>query len=310
MNDRYASQALNAQQTSIRAITAKELLSSTIPARRLLMEPWLPESGLAMIYAPRGVGKTHLALTVSYAIASGSSVLGWKAPAPTPALYVDGEMPQIALQQRLSGITAGNSAKLPSEDYLRFLSADACRDGIPDLATTAGQQVILDNLGSARVVVFDNLSTLTRVKENEGDDWVSMQHFLLALRRKGIAVILIHHAGRNGQARGTSRREDILDTVISLKRPDDYEANQGARFVVVFEKARGFTGAQAEPIEATLFMDPITDATSWKYGAPSNNSTRAMEMFADGHTVRDVIDELGVAKATAYRWHKEFRSKG
>jgi hypothetical protein len=51
-------------------------------------------------------------------------------------------------------------------------------------------------------------------------------------------VLLIHHAGTNGRQRGTSRREDALDTLIALKRPEDYSPEQGARFEVHFEKLR------------------------------------------------------------------------
>ena len=64
---------------------------------------------------------------------------------------------------------------------------------------------------------------------------VPMQNWLLKLRRQGIAVLLIHHAGTNGRQRRTSRREDALDTVIALRRPDDYSPEQGARFEVHFE---------------------------------------------------------------------------
>ena len=60
----------------------------------------------------------------------------------------------------------------------------------------------------------------------------------------------MHHAGKGGAQRGTSRREDVLDTVISLKRPTDYTAEQGARFEIHFEKARGFMGPEAQPFEA------------------------------------------------------------
>jgi hypothetical protein len=37
-----------------------------------------------------------------------------------------------------------------------------------------------------------------------------------------------HHAGTNGRQRGASRREDALDTVIALRRPEDYSPEQGA----------------------------------------------------------------------------------
>ena len=49
-----------------------------------------------------------------------------------------------------------------------------------------------------------------------------MQNLVLAPRRKSVSVLLVQHAGRSGNAHGTSRHEDVLDTMISLKRPDDY----------------------------------------------------------------------------------------
>ena len=49
-----------------------------------------------------------------------------------------------------------------------------------------------------------------------------MQAWLLELRRRGMTVLLIHHAGKSGDQRGTSAREDIMDTVISLRRPREY----------------------------------------------------------------------------------------
>jgi putative DNA primase/helicase len=62
----------------------------------------------------------------------------------------------------------------------------------------------------------------------------------LQLRRAGKSVILIHHAGKSGRQRGTSRKEDVLDTIISLRRPPDYSPDQGARFEVYYEKSLGF----------------------------------------------------------------------
>ena len=43
-----------------------------------------------------------------------------------------------------------------------------------------------------------------------------------------------------------------MDTVIALKRPEDYRTKEGARFIVSFEKARHFSGSDAESFEMKL----------------------------------------------------------
>jgi RecA-family ATPase len=55
-----------------------------------------------MLYAWRGVGKTHVALGIGFAVASGGTFLGWQATAPRRVLYLDGEMPGASLQSRLA----------------------------------------------------------------------------------------------------------------------------------------------------------------------------------------------------------------
>jgi len=63
-------------------------------------------------------------------------------------------------------------------------------------------------------------------------------------------VPFIHHSGKGGEQRGTSRREDVLDTVIALKRPADYSPEQGACFEVHYEKSRGIFGDDVAPFKA------------------------------------------------------------
>ena len=79
------------------------------------------------------------------------------------------------------------------------------------------------HLEGVDVLLLDNRSTLLGgAGENDADEWYPVQSWLLGLRRRGITVILAEHTGRNGLPRGTSRREDILDAVIVLRRPADY----------------------------------------------------------------------------------------
>ena len=157
-------------------------------------------------------------------------------------LYVDGEMPLAELQSRLAAIRAGMGAEIPNDGF-RILAADNTEAGI-NLSSEEGQQALEAHLDGVDLLILDNLSTLLASgSEGASDAWLPMQNWLLRLRRKGIAVLIIHHAGVNGRQRGTSRREDALDTVIALRRPADYSPKEGARFEVHLEKARALVGA-------------------------------------------------------------------
>jgi len=57
---------------------------------------------------------------------------------------------------------------------------------------------------------------------------------------------------KRGQQRGTSRREDVLDTVIILRKPENYSHDSGTCFEVHFEKNRGLYGENIKPFEAHL----------------------------------------------------------
>jgi putative DNA primase/helicase len=223
-------------------------------------------------------------------------------------LYVDGEMPLTAVRDRLAAIVGGVDAKPPSPDHFVLLAADYHRDGLPNIGDDEGQERLLPHLAGVELVIFDNLSTLASgIRENEADDWAPIQRFILRLRRRGIGVLLIHHAGRNGQARGTSKREDILDTVIALRRPDDYDPAHGASFEIHFEKSRGFWGPDAEPFEASL--DVTNGVARWGIGEIAcGRKNEALVMFAAGDKVPAVVAALNVPRATVYRWHTQWKA--
>ena len=79
---------------------------------------------------------------------------------------------------------------------------------------------ILDANPSIRVVILDNISCLfVGISEDKKQDWEPIGAWLVRLRHRGITVVLVHHAGKGGQQRGTSGREDALDAVLSLEYP-------------------------------------------------------------------------------------------
>jgi hypothetical protein len=48
----------------LQPVGIKDFLALEIPARGMLLSPVLPEKSLAMLYAPRGVGKSWLGLSI------------------------------------------------------------------------------------------------------------------------------------------------------------------------------------------------------------------------------------------------------
>jgi len=279
------------------SLTAEQLLQLRLPPRQHALTPILPLPGLAMIYAPRGVGKTFVALSVSFAISTGGSVMRWHAQRPLRVLHVDGEMPATALQERLAQIT-GARGVAPHEENLRFLIGDLAHDGLPNIATPEGRTAIEQAAEDVDVLTLDNVSTLAYgLRENEADDWGELQAWLMRLRRKGKLVILIHHAGKGGKQRGTSRREDALDTIIALRHPQDYSHEEGARFELHIEKARGALGAAVAPFNARL----VEEGGGLTWSLSELGSARAVEMLKQGTSLRKIQAETGVSKSAAQR---------
>jgi hypothetical protein len=265
---------------------------------------------LSLLYAWRGVGKTHAALNIAYAVASGGQWLSWSAPAPSPVLYLDGEMPAVALQERIAAIV-DQSDKEPPEGFFRIMTPDMNRDRfLPDLSTTEGQDEINEVVGNAELIVVDNLSCLARRggKENEAESWQIVADWGLKMRAAGKSVLFIHHAGKGGAQRGTSKREDILDNVLALKHPPDYEPSEGARFQVHFEKARALFGESVSPIEARL-ENEADGRQQWRHCSVEDAlSDQIAALDMDGLTQRQIAAELGVGVATVNRHLKRGRS--
>jgi RecA-family ATPase len=249
-----------------------------------------------MIYAPRGVGKTHLALGCAYAVASGGTFLKWRAPRPRRVLLIDGEMPVVTLQERLDTIVTKAGEAVP-EGFIAIMPYDVFPEGGPDLSTEEGQAELEPFIGDADLIVVDSISTICRGgKENEAESWAAIQAWALRQRRKGRTVLFVHHSGKSGDQRGTSKREDVMDTVIKLVRPTDYRAEDGARFIVEFTKNRGFMGPDAESFEAAL-----SDG-EWNTRAVEDTRTaRILELHAEGLTQREMAKQLGIGLATVNR---------
>jgi putative DNA primase/helicase len=301
---------LKPKRAPLVAIALEDFLARNLPPRPMLMSPILPTAGLGMLFAPRGVGKTHVSLGIAYAVASGTGFLRWSVPEPRRVLFVDGEMPGQPLQERLARIVVSSGSRPPTPDYLRIITPDLQQDPMPDLSCEEGQAALAPFVEGADLVILDNLSTLCRRgRENEAESWLPVQEWALTLRRAGRSVLFVHHAGKGGQQRGTSRREDVLDTVIALRRPDDYEPQQGARFEVHLEKARGVAGVEVQPFEAKLEVRGGQDLWTTMI-LEDAKIARILDLHAEGQSVREIAEAVGMSKSSVARMVKKGKTVG
>ncbi|MBF0255898.1 MAG: AAA family ATPase [Gammaproteobacteria bacterium] len=288
-------------------ISALELLTREIPPRRNLLSPWLAEQSISMIYAPRGIGKTHVSMGITVAAGSGGSFLGWKAERPVKVCFIDGEMPLKLLQERLS--YAITDIGDPGSN-LWFVTPDIQAAGMPDISSAKGQELLAPHIKDADLIVVDNLSTLVRSgKENDGDSWQPIQTWALHQRAAGKSVLLIHHSGKSGDQRGTSRREDVLDCSIELRRPGDYDPKEGARFEIHFRKARGLYGDDVAATEAAL----ITTATGsrWEVKTVAESTAQAVaRLLSEGMKQHEIAEELCLSKGAVSKAKKRAQSLG
>jgi len=284
-----------------------KFLGMPLPARKRLIDPWLREADLGMIFSKRGAGKSWLGMELATCLVEPRKFLRWEVPEAVSVLYADGEMCLQDSQQRLARLKTNADPK----GRLEFLSSEflsRCQHARLRLTDASCQLAFEDMLErmnkqkrAPQVIVFDNLSALFYgVDENDKMAWELAANWFLRLRFKGYAVVIVHHAGKSGEQRGTSGREDVLDWVIKLREPTTGASEEeGAHFVLGFTKRRGFVERDTPDLDVKL----ATGADGAAFSCRSVSSLDAfMELVLNGvQTVPEISEALGVSPPRVYK---------
>ena len=296
---------------SLVAISLSEFLAIEIEPQEAILKPWLNSRSLNMLHAKRGVGKTYMGLSIAYAVATGTDYLKWTAPKPRKVVYLDGEMSSFTLQSRLKAISEATPCDSHLLQNLRIFTPDLQDGPIPDLADQQWHVAVRNFINDAELVIVDNLSCLARSggPENDADSWNVLADWALKLRREGVAVLFMHHSGKSGQQRGTSRKEDILNVVINLKHPADYSPEMGATFEVHFEKGRELFGENSKPFIAKLVSGVAVHL--WEIKDMEDSHYEQVVIKSNlGLSPGDIAAELMLSKSTVSRYQKRAREEG
>lgn len=250
-----------------------------IKSRVVLIDDWCRANDLGFIFAARGLGKTWLAMHLAHGMATRHDVGPWKIHGESRVLYVDGEMAAVDIKFRDHALGEPTENLVYINHELLFERTGA----IMNLADYSFQEGLLAYCIEERftVLFLDNLSTLASgIDENKSIDWEIIQPWLLRLRRAGITVIFVHHAGRNNQMRGVSKREDPASWIIRLDPvSEEEEARPGAHFISRFTKWRG-TSNQPKCYEWAYV--PHKDGEILVTTSESDQLTTFLKLVTDG----------------------------
>lgn len=91
------------------------------------------------------------------------------------------------------------------------------------------------------VMIFDNVSTLSdgMGEENSAETFQPLNNLVVALKRQGVATMLVHHTGKDKNPktyRGSSNLNTVLEQTVRLEGVDG--PKDGARFKFVVDKNR------------------------------------------------------------------------
>ena len=261
------------EKKEFKSISLKELTIMDIPPRKAIIDPLIMEGSSMEINGASGIGKTWFTLEMLCSICTGEKFLGkYEVANPRPVYYIDGEMPLESIRDRMNMIMARYIYKYKvSELPFRISNPLLFKNNfIPKINDTKITQPMFkdevkrfsDIYQKPLFICFDNLSCLTDYKENDNDDWTSMLDMYTELKHEGHSICHVHHVGKGGHQRGASRKHDALDTVIHLKRPEEYDSSEGAVFNVKFDKHRHFAGEYARSFKCAIKVDD-NNKVSW-----------------------------------------------
>jgi len=217
------------------------------------------------------------------------------------------------MQERLRRIAITEDVRPPDPSFLRLITPDLQERAMPDLSTKEGRDALEELIKDSDLIIIDNISTLCRSgDENEADSWQPIQDWALGLRRQGKSILFVHHAAKTGQQRGTSKREDVLDAVITLKPLQGNSPDKGASFEVIYEKTRHFSGDSAASFQVRqkeqddgLWIWEITDGPK-----VDTEIAEVAKVMREGLTIEQISKKLGLTKSQVETRQKKAKEQG
>jgi hypothetical protein len=205
---------------------------TTAAKDKIIMTPWLESATITVLYSDPGVGKSWFALLIIHALATGGNLLGrFRARSHFHCLYLAGEAGD-KICRRIEDIHAA-MPRLDAAANIEVYPRPSQNVGKLNLERAEGWKAFETFTDKADVIVIDHLTAFT-VGHNSPESWSRLHSQLLRYTQQGKTILLLHHAGKSGQQRGTSILDADIDQKIHLTRL----AKVANGVLITFEKHR------------------------------------------------------------------------
>lgn len=311
MSSSFQSAAQSEPQPRGAAVSLRRLKQLKLEDELQLLGSLILARSIGMIFGQRGSGKSFLAMLISYAVAARKHLSPWGEGKGAVICYLDGEMRIRGFRDRLNQLDAFNSddasrAGVAGSFYV--VSRDLAGSPIGSIDTDEGQDAIDAQLPpDVKFIVIDNLSAWTSGGAEDVKSWQSIKTWLIAKRLKGIAVLILHHAGKGGAQRGTSAHEDLLDYSMQVSPHHLPDEPEKTAFTVEHTKLRDHL-----PELKTVHLFTIwTEGEALKFNVSALTTRsealrdRILELLESGLNQTQIAGELKVHKSTVSRVVKE-----
>ena len=186
-----------------------DMESKEYPQRKVLVSNLIHDREAIMLYSPTGVGKTWLSLAIAMIVAGRGKLdlLDWENEDPQPVCYVDGEMLEEDMQERIKMLIP--SLSVDEEELrknFRYLSRVSQPDEVDEFLSLDLEENQMELLrwlhestekGKSPLVLLDNLSNLVELgDDNSAGQMQPFNMMVTKARKQGCSMGIIHHTGK------------------------------------------------------------------------------------------------------------------
>src|SRR5215203_249748 len=220
------------QQPKVRllpTVSLKDITEEAAENQDFFVYPLFRKGTLVLfVGAPKLSGKTTLLFCAMKAMFDGEPFLG----DPThkaKVLYLSEQGNDLVRAMQTSGIDIEDAESIQVVQY-RDIWRDPWAENIESAALTAEDQ-------GREILVVDTFAAFSKLRGSEENDSGSIQERLEPLKTAahahGLAVLLVHHSGRDSWIRGSSAFDGTVDIITHLSRREGQQSESERKLTAI-----------------------------------------------------------------------------